>query len=381
MTVLSTAAPVPGVGARLRRRRGALIVIALVAATTVLLAWASRGATRGALDPDAFDDAGSRAVAEVLRDQGVDVLRVTSTVDAVAALERTTSAATLLIAVPDLLQEEQIRALADAAPDTVVLVAPQAEPALDAFAPGVAPVGEGGPGVREPACTWPPAVRAGAAGSDGIVYSFPGSGAVGCYPAGDGATVVATPSTTVLGAPEILRNDTVADDGNAALALGVLGAHPTLVWYLPSAGELAQGQASVLDLAPDWVPFVALWSFIVAIFIAVWRARRFGPVVVEPLPSRVRASETVEGRGRLYRRSRARSSAAAALRQAAIDRLVARSARDPRTDPTGWIQEIAERTGRPPADVAAILIGPVPDDDAALVRLAQNLRTLSKELT
>jgi len=62
---------------------------------------------------------------------------------------------------------------------------------------------------------------------------------------------------------------------------------------------------------------VALQVFIAAALAALWRTRRLGPLVAEPLPVVVRASETVEGHGRLYRSRRSRGRAAAVLRDAA----------------------------------------------------------------
>ena len=54
---------------------------------------------------------------------------------------------------------------------------------------------------------------------------------------------------------------------------------------------------------------------------AFWRGRRLGPLVVENLPVVVRASETMEGRARLYQKSSARLHALDALRIGAIQRL------------------------------------------------------------
>ena len=54
---------------------------------------------------------------------------------------------------------------------------------------------------------------------------------------------------------------------------------------------------------------------------ALWRARRLGPLVTERLPVAIRASETTEGRARLYRKANARDRAAAALRSATRTRL------------------------------------------------------------
>ena len=58
--------------------------------------------------------------------------------------------------------------------------------------------------------------------------------------------------------------------------------------------------------------------------LALWQGRRLGPLVAERLPVVVRASETVEGRGRLYRSRRARDRAADALRTATLQRMLPR---------------------------------------------------------
>ena len=60
---------------------------------------------------------------------------------------------------------------------------------------------------------------------------------------------------------------------------------------------------------------------IAALVIAVLQGRRLGPVIPEPLPVVIHAAETTEGRARLYRRSRARDRAAAALRDSALGKL------------------------------------------------------------
>ena len=88
----------------------------------------------------------------------------------------------------------------------------------------------------------------------------------------------------------------------------------------------------------------------------------------------VRASETVEGHGRLYLARRARDRAAGELRAATSAR-VARLAGGTVTD-----EAIATRAGLPSAEVAALLHGPPPATDQALVTLAAELDTLERRL-
>ena len=90
----------------------------------------------------------------------------------------------------------------------------------------------------------------------------------------------------------------------------------------------------------------------------------------------VRAAETVEGRGRLYARARAREAAVQALRESALQRL--RTALDLPADasrPT-VVEAVAARTGWPVDHVDAILYGAQPGDDDGMVRLVADLDLL-----
>ena len=186
---------------------------------------------------------------------------------------------------------------------------------------------------------------------------------------------------TLLGAATPLTNERLDDEGNAALALGLLGARARLVWYLPSPTDVpASAQQSFYDLVPSGVWWGLVQVAVAVLLLALWRARRLGPVVAEPLPVVVRAAETVEGRARLYRRSGARGQAAEALRAGARDRLgtAARAAAPGRTARRrggGRGPRRPERAGRGGAPVRCRTA-----DDAALVRLADDLDALEREV-
>jgi len=115
---------------------------------------------------------------------------------------------------------------------------------------------------------------------------------------------------------------------------------------------------------------------IAALAYALARARRLGPPVGEPLPVVVRAVETVEGRGRLYRRANARGTAIRALRDSALGRL--REALDLPPDAAAplVVDAVAARTGRPAEQVDEVLFGADPTSDQELVRLAADLDRL-----
>jgi hypothetical protein len=112
----------------------------------------------------------------------------------------------------------------------------------------------------------------------------------------------------------------------------------------------------------------------------VWRGRRLGRLVPEPLPVVVRAVETTEGRARMYRRSAARGWAATTLRAAALGRLRRRTGLPRGVTPAETAAVVADRTGIPAVEVSAVLTGAPPADDAGLVRLAQTLDQLDREV-
>jgi hypothetical protein len=102
--------------------------------------------------------------------------------------------------------------------------------------------------------------------------------------------------------------------------------------------------------------------------------------VPEPLPVVIRASETVEGLGRLYRAARARGRAATALRAATLTRLAPRLGLRRGDGTPAMVNSVCARTGRAPAAVAELLYGPEPEDDRALVALADQLDILEAEV-
>jgi hypothetical protein len=367
--------------------RGPVVVLLLVLVTGVVLATVAGGRPRGYLDPRAADPSGSRAVASLLRDQGVTVVLVRTTAAMRVANPR---GDTLLVTSPDLLVDSQARAVRDSGAD-LVLVGAQAP---ERFVPGVTFAGGADSETRPPGCALPAAQRAGSVDSGALAYTVDveaagvaqGAQVEECYSAdGDPSLVHVVRAdglvVTLLGDAAVLTNDRLDEQGNASLALGLLGAHNRLVWYLPTPGDLPTSeQRSFYDLVPDAVWWALLQLIVAVLLLALWRARRLGPVVPEPLPVVVRATETVEGRGRLYRRSGARDKAAAALRSASLRRMLAALGLPRGANPATVADAIARRTGRTAVEVSALLYGAAPTDDSALVRLADRLDDLEREV-
>jgi hypothetical protein len=362
--------------APLVRAARAPAIIALVAlAAGVLIGVLTAPGPPGFLDPTSPDQQGSRAIAALVRQQGVEVDVVRT-----AAEARAPAGATLLVPFPDRLAPAQLDAVRTSGAD-LVLVAPGPE-VLAALAPGVETTARAEPvDVREPGCALPAAERAGAVTLGGGGYRA--DRAIACYATAQGAALVQVggPRTvTVLGSSEVLENSSLAEEGNAALAVGLLATHPRLAWFLPEPeGPPVDAERSLLDLVPPGWLWGAGQLAVAAVLLALWRARRLGPVVAEPLPVVVRSAETDEGRARLYRAAGAREHAAEVLRAAARARLAPLLGLPVAAERAALVAAAGDRTGRP-APVEDLLFGPAPADDAALVALADRLDDLEREV-
>jgi hypothetical protein len=381
VTTAVETASTPSAAQAWRAARGPVTVALVVVLGALVLALVAGGPPAGRLDPRSPAPSGSRAVAEVLRDQRVQVDLATTTA---AARRLAGPGTTLLVTDPELLAQTQAAAVRGLGSDLVVVEAARPE----RFATGVTAGRVSTPGVRAPGCRLPAARRAGGADTGGASYLV-AAGVRGdrlCYAQDGQPSLVRVAeggrTVTFLGSGVALTNGRFGHEGNAALALGLLGGQDRLVWYLPSLSDVpaAAARESVYDLVPDGVWWGLTQLAVAILLLALWRARRLGPVVAEPLPVVVQAAETVEGRARLYRRSRARETAAESLRGARRVRLGRLLGVPPRGGPAALVDAVATRCGRSPADVGALLYGAAPADDAALVRLADDLDALDLEV-
>ncbi|MFE4373521.1 DUF4350 domain-containing protein [Streptomyces sp. NPDC056835] len=374
------------------RSRGLALALVILLAAGITMAALGSGDQHGRLDPRSADQFGSRAVAELLKDRGVSVEAVTTLDDATAAVGPDT---TLLVTNPDLLTEHQQRSLRTATASsggrTVLLGA--GPPSVGTLAPGVRTNAPAPVSARAPRCSLPAADRAGTVDIGGERYVTDIADADACYMS-DGVptllrikdTGTEAGDTVLLGSPDILYNDRLDQRGNASLALQLLGSRPHLVWYLPSLsdGSAAEsgGDSDFLGLIPSGWLWGAFQLFLAAVLAAVWRARRLGPLVAERLPVAIRASESTEGRARLYRKANARDHAASALRSAARDRLAPLLGVPPSGahSPDILIPAVSARLPDTAREPRTLLFGPAPTDDAALVRLADQLDALEREV-
>lgn len=387
------------------------------------------------LSPVSAAPDGGQRLAEALRARGVRVQRETRTSDALVAAHE--GDATLFVPVPAVVHPDYLRMLSLMPASTrVVFVDPPDRTLDDAAVPlrtaarrwateAVRPDADGQP------CTVDEAGRAGVAAALRQRYAGQGDR---CYGGGVVRLRWSGTELVVIGASDPFRNERIGEHANEALAAGLLGTRPRVVWLDlhrlepppgvvdeppgepgappslaadPSSGagapgdgapgdrtegdsgtgtgtgDGAEGEAEGEDQSradepnPLWDAFPAwFWALLAQLALAVlvfalWRARRLGPPVGEPLPVTVRAAETVLGRGRLYRRAKARGPVADVLRAAARDRI--RSILGP---DVSLVDEVVAHTGRDRDEVDALLYGPTPENDEELQRLQGDLEAL-----
>ena len=103
--------------------------------------------------------------------------------------------------------------------------------------------------------------------------------------------------------------------------------------------------------------------------------------MVEPLPVRVRAAETVRGLGGLYRRARARDTSLATLQGAAVRRLADHFGMPPDSSTADVAERVAAYTGRPVDEVRAVLGAATKDTDRELAEAATAVQNLVRYVT
>lgn len=363
------------------RNRGSLLIAAGLVVATLVSAWVSNGGVQYAdrLDPQNPDPDGARAMAQVLGDQGVDLEIVRSADDLDAAdLEGTT----VLVTSAEQLGRSTARRLGElTGPRAVLVVEPSIELARllgsEASPTPVRPVGRVAAQCADTRLT----------GLDVEVDSADSYPPVdsACFPAPDGGVLYAPQDDRLafLGAGDALSNGQVTRADNAAAGLRLLGQDDRLVWYVPSLADLQSGdEVGVGALLPRWLK-PGLWlGALVLLALVLWRGRRLGPLVTEPLPVVVKAIETTQSRGRLYRKARDRQHAAAALRTAARGRAADRLRMPRNGDERQLLEDVARHTGRALYEVSVLLShhAPAPASDPDLTALARHLADLDEQL-
>lgn len=374
----------------LRRHRALALVVALVAgglAVLVIIGTAAP-APDEMLEPGNPDPSGSQALEKVLAAHGVRV-HVARGQDQLAATE-VDAETTVFVTSTDQLSASTSRRLRTLTADADSLVLAGASPTtVDALDLDVQPAHAWPKGPVAASCddpllaglridVPPTAAYVGDAGSDRVRTCFP----VGPEAdAGLVSRVSGEPTTYVVGAVELFANGQITSGDDAAVALRLLGQNDRLVWYVADGTDVPPGDAgSLRAMLPPWLGLATVLLALVLLTVMLWRGRRLGPLVVEPLPVTVKAVESTASRGRLYGQARDRDHAAAILRDATATRLAERLRLPAGTTVPQLVPMVAAHTGRRPEDVHAVLgNAPVPDD-RTLTLLAQELAELEREV-
>jgi hypothetical protein len=367
------------------------VVSLLFTVTGISYAWEEPNLDEaGTLSPGGTGPDGSSRLAARLAARGVAVERHTRSADAARAAAG--GRATVFVPVPAYPQPGFVRILAGLPTGVrVVLVEPGP---LDQSG---LPVGYGprrwAPRTPDPGCGQPVPAAAGRATVLRRPYRIrAGADGYSCYAGGLVGLRWRTLDLVVVGATDPFRNSRIDEYGNSALAIGLLAAEPRVIWLDLHAPERSRvppdigGGEPPDEQAPGSSGENPLWTAVppmlwpvltqlglVAVLLGLWRARRLGGPVVEPLPVAVPAAETVTGRGRLYQRAQARAPALEVLRAAARHHLQRRLDLPAPASETDLVAAVSARARRPAGEVHEILYGggvDLPDDSHLLAAVA-----------
>lgn len=373
-----------------RARLWILIGVGAIVIALVSMFITSRGAgiSQTPLDPESPAPAGAKALVQVLDQQGIDV----SVTASLSATRNAVDGSPTTVVVHDsaaILDPDDWRRILQLDPARIVVLNPNyvavssldevlqlegsAVPDPDAAAP--LPAGADCP---DPLATDAPAVSA----VRGIELA-PVGDARGCYPGASGYAVVEGRLDGIeivgIGTPDVLSNALIVQDSNAAMALGLLGDHPRLVWYVPGPEDTAGGP-SYASYVPQWLTPAIMLALVGAAATMLWRGRSFGPLVTERLPVTVPANETLEGRARLYADGRSRLRSADALRIGALGRIAASLGLPSNASAIEVADAAVPYTGYSREQVRSILLGADPGDDAQLVDLASAIAHIDDDV-
>lgn len=353
-----------------------LAVLVIVFALFVGSITMSAPDARGALDPESADESGALALAEILRDQGVDITVTRTRADVSAAIR---DDSTLVTADPFALSDEAVEELI--APADRIVFLSSASRLLR-----ILELGENTPALSDDSltarCDLPELANVGTVRPDR--FFTPDTGVTGCFTEADGGAGLlvdngADHRVALIEGSALFDNEHLAENGNAALGLALLGQSEHVVWYVPSFDDSdieAQSADTLATLTPTWVTPAILLLLLAGIVAGISRGQRFGPLVAETLPVTVRASETMHGRARLTAKAADASHAADALRDGSLRRLAARLGLGARSTPAEVADAASDRLHIPRGSLQQLLAGPLPVNDTELIDTARRLAEL-----
>ena len=384
-TLWTSAETTPAAPLRRRWWRIALVVLGVIAAAVLRGRGGQGGGSTAAYHPDNPTALGAQAVARVLAARGVEVL----VAEGEPALLRATIDGDTTVVVTNSadLRESTLATFASAAgaAERVVLVRPERR-VVRALTPTVAMQETYHAQNALVSTCDTPDVRPGERLSRSQSEYQDLRASTRCFVNDEYAVYLTTVGpglreVVLIGSTDVITNERTAQVENGAVALRALGHSARLVWYVPDLRDVPPSAAGGDEsFAPPWWGPMLLLSGIAALALFWWRGRRFGRLVTEPLPVVVRAVETTESRGRMYRKARDSERAGTVLREATTRRLAAYLGLPAGTAPDLVAQAVAAATGRPLDETRWLLWGQPPRTDTDLLDVAARLAALEKEI-
>ncbi|MDO5720455.1 MAG: DUF4350 domain-containing protein [Actinomycetaceae bacterium] len=191
------------------------------------------------------------------------------------------------------------------------------------------------------------------------------------------------PQIVVLGSDGLFTNREITSYDNAAAALTLLGSTDSLVWYYSEPSEdtiFDSTEGTVWRFLPPWAFPMSLLALVTVLAIMFWRGRRFGRLATERLPVTIKAAETTHSLGRLYERSRDLTVPFTHLQYDARQRIIRILHLPNGVSEEALINAVVYRTGREKDNVRALLTHSIIHSEKHLLTLANELATLIQEV-
>ncbi len=150
------------------------------------------------------------------------------------------------------------------------------------------------------------------------------------------------PQVTAVASGEFFTNEYLSKYSNAAFALNLLGQKPTLYWV--ENYQTGNTTTASISTFPTWFTYL-LWGVLGSgIWWCVYKARRFGKLVAEPMPVVVPAGEADLGRAQLYSRAHDYPHLSKILRSTLLQKLAPKYGFTSRNTPSEICHLLANHT-------------------------------------
>ncbi|WP_295696206.1 DUF4350 domain-containing protein [Lapillicoccus sp.] len=365
------------------------VIVAVVIGVALVMTW--RGADAASdvpLDPRNPQPTGSQALGRVLADHGVEVTVARG--QAALSGAQIDGDTTVFVARTSALAQATIDELADLSRQAGRVVVVDPDPwVLRYLSPEVTIAQTRRDGADLAASCDTADIRQGEriSHSQSEFQLRDGSPTDACFTTTGHSVYLSVPATAhhaplvLLGSRSAITNGEIASADNAAIALRTLGHSARLVWYVPSTDDIpTTDQSRAADLLPPSLVPGLVVVLMAVLGLMLWRGRRLGRLVREPLPVVIRAVETTESRGRIYRRAKDTGRVGVVLRDATRRRLAGYLGLPTAAPLPQLITAVSDASGRPAPEVGWLLAGPPPQTDDEMLGLAGSLAALEKEV-